>query len=94
MILLVLPHGLPCLLPFTQATVELAVRSRRGAEGGLEVSSLIGRIHNHLSLFDFVRRINALALGTLGLWTEPLWSKGVHLLGDPSYLDTTEQYGE
>lgn len=75
-----LPERLP--LP----TIKLKATVNLGVVGDFEQVNLIhGRIHNIPCLPDFLRRLNAFVLGTLGLATEGAWSKTVWVYGDRSY---------
>ena len=51
----------------------------------MQVTSIYGRLHSFPCLPDFIRRLNAFWLGTVGVATEKYWSKTLWLYGDNSY---------
>ncbi|MEW5307662.1 MAG: hypothetical protein WDW38_011377 [Sanguina aurantia] len=67
-----------------QATVKIGTRPSLSHSPD-RVTWVWGRIHNFPPLPDLARVSNALLVGRLAVWTEPVWSRLLWLVGDPSY---------
>lgn len=76
----ILPEFLHIPTIKVNATVKLGV-----TDDFQKVTSIYGRLHSFPCLPNFMRRTNAFVLGTVGVATEPWWSKTLWLYGDNSY---------